>query len=56
VDRKRVDASLQFVGQRSIYHAVALDPALPYECIRHDIEPEMSLTARPVAGVTFVEM
>ena len=34
-----------------IDHAVALDPALPSEGLRHDMDPEMGLPARPVAGV-----
>ena len=32
-------------------HAVALEPALSAKRFRHDIDPEMSLTARPVPGM-----
>src|ERR1700720_4575121 len=35
---------------------MAFDPALPAKGFRHDIEPEMSLAAGPVAGVAFVPM
>jgi hypothetical protein len=35
---------------------MALDPALPFEGLRHDIDPEVRLSARPVAGMTFVLM
>src|ERR1700757_4290916 len=35
---------------------MALDPALPGEGRRHDIDPEMTLAAGPVAGVALVEM
>ena len=44
----------QFRRQRRIYHAVALDPGLPFEGWRHDIDPEMRLAARPVTGMAFV--
>src|SRR5262249_2590795 len=56
VDREGVDARLQLAGERRIYHAVAFDPALPPECTRYDIDPEMSFTARPVAGMALVVM
>ena len=39
VDREGVDAGLQFARERGIYHAVALEPALPSERVRHDIDP-----------------
>ena len=40
--------------QERVDHAVALDPALPFEGVRHDIDPEMGLPARPVPGMAFV--
>ena len=35
---------------------MALDPALPFERLRHDIYPEMRLAARPVARVALMQM
>ena len=35
---------------------MALDPALSFEGVRHDIDPEMGLPARPVPGMAFVLM
>ena len=46
----------QFPGQRRIYHAVALDPALPFERLRYDIDSKMRLAAGPVAGVALMKM
>jgi hypothetical protein len=46
----------QFRRQRGINHAVAFDPALPFERRRHDIDLEMRLAARPVAGVALMKM
>src|SRR3982074_1233109 len=54
--RQRVDGALEFRLQRRIHHAVTFDPALPFEGRRHDIDPEMRLAARPVAGVAFMQM
>jgi hypothetical protein len=54
MDRKRVDAALEFASERRIDHAMTLDPALPPEGLRHNIDPEMRLTARPMAGMAFV--
>src|SRR3954470_4045096 len=31
LDGKRVNGALEFRGKRRIYHAMALDPALPFE-------------------------
>jgi hypothetical protein len=46
----------KFAGQRRIYHAVALDPALPLEGLRHNIHSEMRLSAGPMAGMTLMQM
>ena len=54
MDCQRVDAACEFAGKRSIDHAVALDPGLPLEGIRHDMHPEMRLAAWTVSGVAFV--
>src|ERR1700712_163212 len=56
LDRQRVDGALEFRLQRRIHHAVTFDPALPFEGRRHDIDPEMRLAARPVAGVALMQM
>ncbi len=54
MDGERVDAAGQFVRKNAVDHAMALDPGLPFERLRHDIDPEMSLPARPVPGMAFV--
>src|ERR1700674_497629 len=54
VDAERVHAALELGGGRRVDHAVALEPALPPERLRHDIQAEMALAARPVAGMAFV--
>ena len=33
---------------------MAFDPGLSFEHVRHDIDPEMGLPARPVPGMAFV--
>ena len=38
----------------AVDHAVALDPALPFERAGHDIDAEMRLPARPMPGMTFM--
>ena len=40
--------------QRLINHAVTLDAGLSLEGIRHDINPVVSLPARPVPGMAFM--
>ena len=52
MDRERVDAAAELGGQHGVDHAVALQPALPPERLRCNIQEEMALAARPVAGVT----
>jgi len=42
--------------QRCINHAVAFDSALPFEGGRYDIDPEVRLAARPVAGMALMKM
>src|SRR5438094_10368862 len=56
LDRERMDGALEFRCKRRIYHAMALDPALPFEGRRYDIYPEMRLAARPVAGMALMQM
>jgi hypothetical protein len=56
LDRERMDGALEFRGKRCIYHAMALDPALPFEGRRHDIDPEMRFAAWPVTRMTLMQM
>ena len=35
---------------------MAVDPGLPFEGLRYNINPEMRFAARPVACVTFMQM
>lgn len=48
MDGEGVDAVLELADKRRVDHAVALEPALAAKRFRDDIDPEMSLTARPV--------
>ena len=48
MDSEGVDAVLEFADKCRVDHAVALEPALAAKRFRDDIDPEMSLTARPV--------
>jgi hypothetical protein len=56
VNGQRMHGTGKLARQRRVYHAMTLDPALPLEGLRHNIYPEMCLTARPVAGVAFMQM
>src|SRR5512139_2115589 len=56
LDRERVHAAGEFRGERRIYHAMSVDPALPFEGGRHDIDAEVCLAARPMAGVPLMQM
>jgi hypothetical protein len=56
VDRKRVHGSGKFVRKRRIDHAMSLDPALPFEGLRHNMNSEMRLATRPVAGMALMQM
>ena len=56
MDGQRVNAASKFRRQQRVYHAVAVDPALPFERIRHNIDPEVGFTARPVAAMAFMQM
>ncbi len=49
-----MDAAGELTVKYGIDHAMALDPALSAERLRHDIDPEMGLSARPVAGVALM--
>src|SRR4029079_1934448 len=49
-----VNAAGKLAGKRLIDHAVALNPALSAERLRHNMNPEMSLPAGTGAGVTLM--
>ena len=54
VNRERVDAACELADKRFVDHAVALEPALPAERLRHDIYPEMSLPALAMSSMPSV--
>src|SRR5262249_20313914 len=51
VDGERVDAAFELPDKHFVDHAVALEPALPAERLRHNIHPEMSFPAVPMPGM-----
>ena len=51
MDGEGVHAARKLVGQGGIDHAMALEPGLPPQRLSHDIDPEMCLSTRPVAGM-----
>jgi hypothetical protein len=54
VDGKRMHAVGKLGGKCGINQAMALEPALPGEGLRHDIHPEMRFPAGTMAGVALV--
>lgn len=54
VNGKRMHAALELSRKRFVHHAVAFDPALPPEGLRHNINPVVRLAALPMTGVTGV--
>jgi hypothetical protein len=54
VNRERVDAACELADKRFVDHAVALEPTLPAERLRHDIYPEMSLPALAMSSMPSV--
>jgi len=56
MNRKRVYGTSELPRKRRIYHAVTLDPALPLEGLRHNINTEVRLAAWPVAGMALMQM
>jgi hypothetical protein len=54
VNGKRMHATPELRRERFVHHAMALDPALPSEGVRHNMNPEMSLATFPMAGVSSV--
>ena len=51
MDGERVDAAFELTGKCLVDHAVALEPALPAERLRHNIYPEMSFPALSMPGM-----
>ena len=51
MDGEGVDATFEFGRERFIHHTVALDPALPSERFRHNINAEMGFAAWAMAGM-----
>jgi hypothetical protein len=51
MDGERMHAALELSDKRFVDHAVALEPALPAERLRHDIYPEMSFPALAMPSV-----
>ena len=56
LDRERMHSGCELGTEHTVDHAMALDPALPLEGLRHNIYPEMRLAARPVPGMAFMKM
>ena len=54
MDGERVDAAGEFVRKFSLIMRWRSSPGLTFERLRYDIDPEMSLPARPVPGMAFV--
>ena len=51
---ERVDAGRKLTGKCLVDHAVALEPALSAEGVRHDMNAEMGFPARPMPGMSHV--
>jgi hypothetical protein len=54
MDGERMHAALELSDKDFVDHAVALEPALPAERLRHDIYPEMSFPAFPMPSMSDV--
>ena len=51
MDRERMNARRELAGERRVDQAMTIEPALPLEGLRHDINPEMCLAAFPMPAV-----
>ena len=49
-----MNAAREFGRKRLIYHAVTFQPGLSFEDVRHNINAEVSLSARPVPGMALM--
>jgi hypothetical protein len=54
MDGERMHPAREFARKSGVDQAVALEPALPAEGLRHNIHAEVRFAAGPVPGVTFV--
>ena len=54
MDCERVDAATQFGREHVVDQPVTLNPGLPFERLRHNINAEVRLAPRPVARVSVV--
>jgi hypothetical protein len=54
MDGERVNTARKFIRKATVDHTVALQPGLPFEGLRHDINAEMRLPARAVPGMAFM--
>ena len=54
MDGESVYAAGKLGRKRLINHAVTLDAGLSLKGVRHDIDPVVSLPARPVPGMAFM--
>jgi hypothetical protein len=54
MDGERMHATGELGYQRLIDHAVTFDAGLSPERVRHDIDPVVSLPARPVPGMALM--
>jgi hypothetical protein len=53
---KRMDAALKLIGECRVDHAVAFKPGLSAERPRYNIKAEVRLAARPMPGMSLVQM
>jgi hypothetical protein len=51
MDCERMNARRELARERRIDHAMTVEPALPLEGRRHDINSEMRLATFPVTGM-----
>ena len=56
MDGQRVHAGGELIRKNRVDHAMAFDPGLTFERLRHDIEPEVSLPAGLMPGMAFVSV
>ncbi len=53
---KRMDATPELAGERRVNHAVAFQPGLSSERLRHNIKAEMRFAARSMPGMALMQM
>ena len=56
MDGECVHFARQLGRKQLINHAVTFEPGLSFERFRYDIDTEMSLPARPVPGMAFMQV